>query len=238
MARTAEGRRLTALHRRQQLALRATVVREVARLWPLWRPSRPESWQAFEDAMVLLVGARGQQSAALAARYCELFRLADAPRAAIAGAVRLAAPPAEEAIRVAVGVTGRASVLQALASGRRYEEAMQVGLVRLSGAASRLVLEAGRETVLQEVERDPQALGWARVTGASPCAFCAMLAGRGPVYSEQTVGFQAHDHCSCEPEPVYEGAEWPPHAREWERLWTGDLASFRELLAERARGGK
>ena len=35
---------------------------------------------------------------------------------------------------------------------------------------------------------DGKVLGWARVlTGAESCAFCAMLASRGPVYSEDTV---------------------------------------------------
>ena len=77
MARTAEGKLLTDLHRRQQLALRASVVRDVMKLWPIWVPSDPGSYARFEDAMVLLVQSRSVQSAALSARYYQNFREAE-----------------------------------------------------------------------------------------------------------------------------------------------------------------
>ena len=77
MARTPEGTQLTNLHRRQQLALRAATIKDVVKLWPIWQPSDPISYQRFEDAMVLLVQSRSRQSAALAARYYEQFREAE-----------------------------------------------------------------------------------------------------------------------------------------------------------------
>jgi len=234
MARTAEGKLLTDLHRRQQLALRASVVRDVMKLWPAWQPSRPDSYQAFERAMVLLVQSRSVQSAAISARYYELFRAVDAPGRKVVRTVALAVARDEAAIRAAVSSTARAGVYAALGAGQTYEAAMRNGFVRVAGAASREVLNGGRDTIVNEVQRDPTAQGWARVTSGNPCGFCGMLASRGPVYKEESASFEAHDHCSCDAEPVYEGSEWPGKGREFQQLWkeTGSLNTFRQALGK------
>ncbi|HEY5474703.1 MAG TPA: hypothetical protein VIK32_16130, partial [Candidatus Limnocylindrales bacterium] len=182
MARTAEGRILTDLHRRQQGALRASVVRDVMKLWPAWQPSQPESYQAFERAMVLLVQSRSAQSAALAARYYEMYRAVEAPASAALRTVPLAAPKSEAAIRAAIGATTRGAVYRSLAAGKPFETVMRNSLVEVSGTVSRDVLAGGRDTIFAEQVRDPRAMGVARITGASPCGFCAMLASRGPIY--------------------------------------------------------
>jgi hypothetical protein len=97
---------------------------------------------------------------------------------------------------------------------------MQAAFVRTSGAITRHILDGGRDTILGSVERDEQALGWARVTDGDPCYFCLTLAGRGPVYkTEQTADFQAHDHCGCTAEPFYRGADWPDAAREFRETY-------------------
>ncbi|AHI21595.1 minor capsid protein [Corynebacterium phage Colleen] len=58
-------------------------------------------------------------------------------------------------------------------------------------------------------------IGWARVlTGEENCPFCAMLASRGPVYSEDTVLAREgdrgryHDHCDCVAVLVIKGRPW------------------------------
>jgi len=71
----------------------------------------------------------------------------------------------------------------------------------------------------------------ARVASANSCAFCAMLASRGPVYKEETVDFEAHDHCTCGSEPVYEGAEWPPNSKEYQDLWYENHGSYKDFRA-------
>ena len=195
MAATKAGAALTEAHRLQQLALRAAVVRDVARLWPMWKPSDPSSYQAFETAMALLVQSRSQHSWALAARYYEMFAGLEAPAAAKKFVVQQAAAVAAQQIAAAVSATSRAAVYSALGAGQTYAQAMANGLVQVSGAASRLVLNTGRDTIIDAVKKDRRALGWARVTDSAPCAFCAMLASRGPVYSEAGADFQSHGHC-------------------------------------------
>ena len=107
---------------------------------------------------------------------------------------------------------------------------------RLTGSASRLVLQTGRETTLRNVKRDPHAHGWARqVESENPCAFCALLATRGAVYkngSEASAGFQAHDHCECQPVPNFGDYELPEKVQEFRDLYYslphgGGIKAFR-----------
>lgn len=77
-------------------------------------------------------------------------------------------------------------------------------------------------------------IGWARVlTGDENCAFCAMLASRGPVYtSKKTATFAGtsvdayHDFCDCEAVLVVEGRDWVGRAQydQLEQLWIESAA--------------
>ena len=237
MARTAEGRLLTDLHRRQQMALRASVVRDVMKLWPAWQPSKPDSYQAFERAMVLLVQSRSVQSATISARYYEMYRAAEAPASAALRTVPLAAPKSEEQIRAAIGATTRGTVYNALAAGQKYEAVMSNAFVNVSGTVSRDVLAGGRETIFAEQQRDPQAMGVARITGAAACAFCQMLASRGPIYLSAYSALQIegqemdyHLHCDCSIEVAFEGYEWNARSLAQQERWKasdGTLNGFR-----------
>lgn len=245
MARTAAGRQLTEWHQKQQVALSDALVSDVGKLWKLWSPSDSASYEAFETAMLLLIQNRASNSAAIAAKYVEFFRAIDGPTAAARkiATVPLAAGATKEQIRKSLAVTAQATVLRALEAGEPFEKAMQTGLASVSGSASRLMLQAGRDTILEEVERDSHIVGYTRVAGADACAFCAMVASRGPVYkTESTAGkFNAwHDHCNCGVEIVYKDSEWPAHSREYQDLWYesgGTLKGFRRALHQKQAEG-
>jgi hypothetical protein len=72
-----------------------------------------------------------------------------------------------------------------------------------SGGLQRIIFDADRDTVTGSAIRDPRARGWQR-EGAGECDFCAMLIGRGAVYSEASVEFDAHDRCRCVGVPVFD----------------------------------
>lgn len=95
----------------------------------------------------------------------------------------------------------------------------------------------------------PVKMGYARVlSGSENCSFCAMLASRGPVYSEDTVtrrrdGRKYHDHCDCQGVLVFKGYSWEGEEqyRKLEAAWMesdkGDgsaatLARFNQKIAE------
>lgn len=60
-------------------------------------------------------------------------------------------------------------------------------LSRMSGGLQRIVMDADRDTVTDNIDADPAKPMFARHASANACAFCALLATRGAVYrSEQS----------------------------------------------------
>lgn len=94
---------------------------------------------------------------------------------------------------------------------------------RLAGATQRYVTTAARDTITENADRE--GVRWARHAQPTACAFCRLLATRGPDYlteeSAQFVGADRtrgarskgelyHDDCGCEPVPVRAGDSYEP----------------------------
>lgn len=159
--------------------------------------------------MIPLVRQARSESAALArSAYLEsrqaagihdgLFVPADPPELTVAR------------LETSLDVTGPVEFKKAIAGGKTPQQAVDAAAVRMAGSSQYLALEGGRSVMQDSIQRDERATGWSRVTDADPCAWCAMLASRGPVYkSAQTAGDprkggnRYHDHCSCEAWPAY-----------------------------------
>jgi hypothetical protein len=77
-----------------------------------------------------------------------------------------------------------------------------------------------RSTITSNRQRDPEAVGWRRITSGG-CRLCRMLAARGAVYRESTVRFATHPHCNCSAQPVFLGND------------TGETASVMQYKASR-----
>ena len=219
MALTAEATSLTAAARQRQLALRAAILRELITLWPTFDIRNIDaSWEALRPAVMALINSGRVVAQALAQAYFDEFRRLEG----IAGAAPTIAPLGDswrQRALISLEVTGPSAAKALLAQAR--QDAAQVAFIRVSGVVSRYTLEAGRETVLAGVQEDRLSIGWQRVTDGLPCAFCAMLASRGPAYkSRQSASFDAHDHCACTVEPVYHRqSEWPGRNREFLGMW-------------------
>lgn len=83
----------------------------------------------------------------------------------------------------------------------------KTALKRLTAAAVRHTRQHARNTIDGSVRRSGGKVRYARrVTGATTCDFCLMLASRGPVYGtvEDAGGAsnRYHDDCDCVPVPV------------------------------------
>lgn len=134
-------------------------------------------------------------------------------------------------------VTGPVTVKRSVAMGRTLPVAGAAGMVASAGAAQRIVLDGGRSAVIDAARSDPHAHGWARIGSSDPCAFCAMLISRGPVYRSDTVGFRAHDSCRCSAEPIFDPDRWDGRAEQvrframWEQIKSerDPLSAFRAL---------
>ena len=196
-------RQLTQQHRAQQLLLRRATVAQMAKLWPALDWARLDAtYPDFALAVGRLVQVNRQTSAGLAAQYLRAFRKAHG----VPGQVKVvfAEPLVVDQFNTSLRVTSVVAAKNAAAAGTPMELAMRNALVQASGSMARMVLDSGRDTVVESVRADRAAFGWQRVLGGGGCDFCQMLAGRGAVYKEDTSDFQSHDHCGCTSEPVYD----------------------------------
>jgi hypothetical protein len=228
MAATALGAQLTELQRVAQLRLAARTIAQLRLVWGLLDPADlDETFDRWLRVAVPVVQTNRAASARLAAAYLAAFRRAEL--GTVEGLpVVLAAPVDVKAVTTSLLVTGPWSVKKAMSSGVDLARAVDVAEARSSAAAMRHVLSGGRETIVETVAADRQALGWARVASANSCGFCAMLASRGPDYgSENTAAFEAHDGCQCGAEPVYrDDAGWPTNSERYRELWDEHTAGL------------
>lgn len=204
MAETQEAATLTREYRAAQIAVRADALRRVVRLWAgLDASALSSTVEFFSSAVAAIAVNLGRRGADDTVRYLTRFRDAEG----VPGRVRFrAASPldvdqAAGLIRGAV-ITG---VVNARRRGSDLARAKDNALVKVAGEVGKLVLSGGRRTVIRGMHDDPQVRGFDRVTSGSPCAFCLMLASRGPVYKTQrSAEFPAHGHCACTGELLYE----------------------------------
>lgn len=192
---------LTAAYRRESLKLRAGTIRSMQAVWPALDWNRLDetfpAWLAATRGLVERDHAKAAQTAGL---YVEALRRSE--KAAGSAAVHLATLDAEQAT-TALRVTSIVALKRSAVAGIVADAAKARAFVQASGAATRLVLDGGRDTIRQTVAADPGARGWQRVGSGRSCDFCSMLLGRGAVYTEATADFPSHDHCACGAEPVY-----------------------------------
>jgi hypothetical protein len=111
----------------------------------------------------------------------------------------------------------------------------QTVLDRLSGSAQRMVFDASRATVHTNSDTKTK---FARYASANACAFCQVMATRGPVYNSdrsatrvvgryghargtQPLGGRYHDHCRCIAVPVPGGETYTPpdYVGDWETAY-------------------
>ncbi|WP_461004710.1 VG15 protein [Trueperella pyogenes] len=213
MASTEEGRALSDEHRRAQ-----------ARLGGSFRAVAPELDSlidlgdldgSFPDWYAGYSGLRaaGQQtSTAMATAYLGEFARVEGAGELVAGRL----PQNELTAITNAHISVVRAVKARIAGGMSPEEAWRIQSAIAYGRLTQSVLDAGRAVITRADFRYSGRPGrWRRISDGQPCAFCAMLVGRGPVYSEQTADFESHDHCGCGAEPVV--GEWEP--TELEALW-------------------
>lgn len=92
---------------------------------------------------------------------------------------------------------------------KKLEKAQRKAAAKAAGRADLLALEGARALLRDLGQYDRRRVAWMRVTGPTPCAFCAMLASRGAEYkSAQTALFDSygqlyHPNCHCHVVPVF-----------------------------------
>lgn len=124
-------------------------------------------------------------------------------------------------------------------------------LSRMAGATQRFVTTAARDTITENAERED--VRWARHARRDACAFCRLLATRGPQYQSKKsarfvgtgrvrgprkAGEKYHDDCECEPVPVRAGDSYDPPdyiddwADEYEAAAAASNGTLKSILHE------
>ena len=201
--RAASGPILLSRYQGQQSAVALRAAQAIYNLWlQLVHPdSFKADWAQLEPLANGIVNTHYDMASASAAQYYSASRV-------IAGNNYLNVPgvkPDEAYISKVLGIMGPGMYQHYLNENNPPDNAATMTADGLKGAATRLVLAGGRDTVTGTTHQDPMAKGWERVIEPGSCSFCSMLAGRGAVYKESTVDFRAHDHCKCVARAVFIG---------------------------------
>lgn len=236
MATTRAGAALTAAHRTAQLGILGSLLNLFEQEWSVDTPFSGAAFVAWLAEMAPEVAAAYALSAETAERYYEAFRRAegvtDTP-------VRASVDPLDAvALRESLVRFGPGYVTALVDEGLTEDRASRRALVAIGLEATKMVMAGGRNSLAAHLNADDRARGWARVARANSCAFCAMLASRGPVYSTRRAagdGRHWHPGCKCQVEPYFGGRyRLTPEARRYAELWkrvgTGRLADFRRAL--------
>lgn len=188
----------------------------------LWRQvdSPDQAREALSDVLPELVSTYHLASATLSADWY------DEARDLVEARGRFAAIPAEARNLGADALAGWAvgPLFQAEPDWRRAR-------VLVKGGMQLRIASGSRETITGSSIADPAADGWQR-QGSGSCAFCAMLIGRGAVYSESGADFAAHDNCDCSAIPAWSGEPRPvkPYTPSARKVSDADRARVREYL--------
>jgi hypothetical protein len=149
---------------------------------------------AVTDMFADLVDAWGDVAATAAADFYDEMR----GRAGAAGGFAAILAAAASRNQVAGTVTWAMNTVSP--AGEDFDPAAALG--KLQGPLQRLIRQTGRATIDESARRDPSRPRVARVPmGDDTCAFCLVLASRGPVYRSTTSAghdTKYHDFDDCE----------------------------------------
>lgn len=244
MAVTAQGAALTEAHRVQQARQAAVRALLVQRLWSnlIDEDNITESAGLWVTRSVPIILAAFGRSAALSRSYLSTLRTLELGRLEPYTPQPIRMIP-EEQVRTSLWVTGPVALEKKLKkiSGLDISPTLERALItqaveeagsQAAGAALKHATAGGREQIKDAVKKDSRvALGWLRVPKANPCYFCAMLASRGPVYTDDSFEesnrlftgegvSKAHDNCACSLQPVYSRQDpGIDKAKAWEAMW-------------------
>ena len=217
---------LTDKHRRDQVRLAITADSQARRLWDSTldlhdlRGTQP----IWKKTMIDLLARWYQLSARMATRYLPQHREASIGQPGSEVTIAIPRFDKQQAAKE-FDWMGATNIMWHLAKGQTEEAAWAAARSLFLGMFHEAVLTGGRRTIQEWAKKDPRAIGWRRVSDGAPCAFCAMLVSRGPVYLSEKTALKAdtpsgkyHAHCGCTVEVVY--GDWQP--TEQEQQWIDD----------------
>lgn len=204
---------MTAPAKRQALLAGVTQVglQELADLWPKLNLTRPNGLALPLSTILAEVADHyGAAAATLAADWYEESRVS----AGFTDSFSVAPAALPEASRFAA--LARWGVAPLFGSNPDPTAALS----RVSGGLQRIILGQARDTTVGAIGEDPANPTYARHASANACAFCALVASRGAVYTSEAsagLGTRYHDDCHCTVVEVFPGQQYDeaPYVARW-----------------------
>jgi hypothetical protein len=184
----------------------------------------------FKLAVAALVQRYGAASRTLAAQFYRAQRLS----AGVGGRAPLRPAPLPDVKRVDRSIGWATKGLWA------PNPDVEAARTLVGGVTDALMLDAGRQTIIDSVHADQKATGWARIPEPGCCFFCALLAARGEIYKDGAAFelsdkrfanhvdtpsvVKVHNKCRCHVEPVFTAYEPTAQIRQWQKLYTDSTA--------------
>ena len=225
MAATAEGARLTELHRVLQVRLSTQAMAATRLLWSQLDPTDLAAARGtWLRQQLQLMKIYDGKTATAAAAYLEKFRVAEGhPGGPVVGVDGFDPGWAESSL----GFNGPHRIAEAVEGGAEPGVAKAQALSLVMNAAQRLAMAGGRRVMDESSLANPDSAGWRRVPDGNPCAFCAMLVTRGVYRTARAAGQGRawHRGCGCGCEEVF--GEWTPTDREQRYIDAYDAAAER-----------
>ncbi|WP_051264715.1 VG15 protein [Nakamurella lactea] len=176
---------------------------------------------AIREAIAALIEQYGPMSAELGAQWFDDLRVQAGQ--SVRYEARLSKVVITDALQSRIGWSAYPLFLE--------QPNAQQALSRFTATLQQEVTEPAKETVEVNVERDPARPRWARHASANACAWCALLATRGPVYRSETSaggGKKYHPHCHCVPVAVWSNQTFEPAP--WVADWDKGYRAARKKL--------
>lgn len=193
--------RLAQAHRIAQARLGAQTMLRMRSIWPLLDNENVDAtFDSWLTAAVPIVAGQRMASSRLAANYLTASKVSALGVGAAPLRPVLADHVEHRGLTTSLLVTGPLSLKRAAARGVRSRTANDVAETSSAAAAMRYALDGGRDTIIQTLRSDRNAVGYERVTSGNACAFCEDLAG---IRMTDDDAFQAHDGCGCAAAPVW-----------------------------------
>lgn len=213
--------------RRELGSLTARATRDLRALFAYLDGAPIETIRAtLADVIPVIAIEYGDAAAALAVDWYDEQRAAAAAAGVFAASPSLApnADRYDALVRYGIGP---------LFGDSADPESRALALSLVGGGLQRIIANLHRDTIADNAKRDPAGPRFARLASPDSCAFCRLLATRGPVYySEATalsvggkrrqrpLGSRYHDWCDCIAVPVWRGKyQEPGYVAEWRQAY-------------------
>jgi len=215
-------------HYLTQLGLSVALVKALGGLWPNLDPERlRETFPAVQQAGSALALTYSSAAISLAADHYDSLR-----EDAVPGRFNTPVIDGPSAVEVEAlieaGTRDLLAGIDTVPDELYLAEIMSQIEAETQALLESVVADAASDELFAAISDDSEAKGWARVVRPGACAFCRMLATRGPVYlSRETANFRAHvavdgrgGTCHCTVEPLFaKHYEAPAHVRADTMLW-------------------